>query len=365
MDPNKAYTVIVHVAIRYECPCEDPCYCTGEMSFDSQAPGAGLDAANGRIILPDTVPPNLVLYPCDSTCNLDSKLRLTGHVSDPGNSYPVVTMCAACVPPYDPNNDPTPQALDPPRTCLRNGDSVPHRYWRLRIPQGEACLGKTTINILEAEFYQVSPLERTGRLVTPAAILAKVPEIAGANKAAAFDGSQASMYLMDTQFDAWLGVDVGIGNQEAMLRVRAFWESGCVPSKLVLEWSDDIITWTERMTTMPDTSQTMTDVYVDAAAVNWTSGAFYQVAFTAESEKNVHIDGVTPGSAYHIHCWSVDSANTEGPQQQALAVTTVDFVSPFMTVSDHLLRTTQRGSTWTCRIRARPIQRSPPAWRGS
>lgn len=334
MDPNKAYTVIVHVAIRYDCPCEDPCYCTGEMSFDSQAPSAGLDAANGRIILPDTVPPNLVLYPCDSTCNLDSKLRLTGHVSDPGNSYPVVTMCAACVPPYDPNNDPTPQALDPPRTCLRNGDSVPHRYWRLRIPQGEACLGKTTINILEAEFYQVSPLERTGRLVTPAAILAKVPEIAGANKAAAFDGSQASMYLMDTQFDAWLGVDVGIGNQEAMLRVRAFWESGCVPSKLVLEWSDDIITWTERMTTMPDTSQTMTDVYVDAGAVNWTSGAFYQVACTAESEKNVHIEGVTPGSAYHIHCWSVDSANTEGPQQQALAVTTVDFVSPFMTVSD-------------------------------
>ena len=27
------------------------------------------------------------------------------------------------------------------------------------------------------------------------------------------------------------------------------------PSQLVLEWSDDIITWTERMTTMPDTSQ--------------------------------------------------------------------------------------------------------------
>ena len=79
--------------------------------------------------------------------------------------------------------------------------------------------------------------------------------------------------------------------QEAILRVRAWWESGCVPSKarclshsffivssiflnfrfnlstchlqkqtlrgaqLVLEWSDDIITWTERMTTMPDTSQ--------------------------------------------------------------------------------------------------------------
>lgn len=27
-----------------------------------------------------------------------------------------------------------------------------------------------------------------------------------------------------------------------------------------------------------------------------------------------------PTEAYHIHCWSVDSANTEGPQQQALAV---------------------------------------------
>ena len=27
----------------------------------------------------------------------------------------------------------------------------------------------------------------------------------------------------------------------------------------------------------PPTRQTMTDVYVDAAAVNWTSGAFYQV----------------------------------------------------------------------------------------
>eukprot|EP00438_Fugacium_kawagutii_P007041 Skav220570 [mRNA] locus=scaffold145:56599:74515:- [translate_table: standard] len=73
--------------------------------------------------------------------------------------------------------------------------------------------------------------------------------------------------------------------------------------------------------------QTMTDVFVDASAVNWTSGAFYQagttdfVAFTAESEKNVLIEGVTPGSDYHIHCWSVDAANTEGPQQQALADT--------------------------------------------
>ena len=65
-----------------------------------------------------------------SSCNLDSKLRLTGHVEetqfqistwqflmymmwfcldqifccqDTGDSYPVVTMCAACVPPYDPN----------------------------------------------------------------------------------------------------------------------------------------------------------------------------------------------------------------------------------------------------------------------
>lgn len=335
MLPNKEYTVIVHVAIRYDCPCTDPCYCTGQMSFVSQAPSAGLTTSStGRIILPDTTAPTLSLYECGSSCNLDSKLRLTGHVEDTGDSYPVVTMCAACVPPYDPNTDPAPQALDPPRTCLRNGDAAQHRYWRIRIPQGSACVGKSTINIMEAEFYQVSPLERTGVKVTPIAILAKVPEIAGANKEAAFDGSTASAYLMDTQFDAWIGIDVGIGNQEAILRVRAFWESGCVPSKLVLEWSDDIITWTERMTTMPDTSQTMTDVFVDAAATNWTSGAFYQVAFTAESQNNILIEGVTPGSAYHIHCWSVDAANTAGPEQEALAVTTVDFVSPFLQVSN-------------------------------
>lgn len=85
----------------------------------------------------------------------------------------------------------------------------------------------------------------------------EVPEIAGANKDAAFDGSTASAYLMeawraipkglhdgiiriipeagsqhsktktshpeDTQFDAWIGIDVGIGNQE---RFHDIWEPG-------------------------------------------------------------------------------------------------------------------------------------------
>ncbi len=88
----------------------------------------------------------------------------------------------------------------------------------------------------------------------------EVPEIAGANKGAAFDGSTASAYLMeawrtaipkhwdgiipwspelcwrqvpnilkqrhsseDTQFDAWIGIDVGIGNQE---RFHDIWEPG-------------------------------------------------------------------------------------------------------------------------------------------
>ena len=31
--------MVVYVAIRYECPCQDPCYCTGEMRVKSQARG--------------------------------------------------------------------------------------------------------------------------------------------------------------------------------------------------------------------------------------------------------------------------------------------------------------------------------------
>lgn len=213
------YTVIVHVAIRYDCPCEDPCYCTGQMSFVSQAGSdssctslktldvwmqfcvnflctsdsfpfdscfcssrrkdfhvelnavllwgpfcwfdhllnwsnhsarhhrAHLDPLRMWTLTSVTKPRqpkqrkrrSCILKSQDlfyhfsskgSSCNLDSKLRLTGHVEetqfqistwqflmymmwfclyqifccqDTGDSYPVVTMCAACVPPYDPN----------------------------------------------------------------------------------------------------------------------------------------------------------------------------------------------------------------------------------------------------------------------
>ncbi|CAK9036678.1 unnamed protein product [Durusdinium trenchii] len=296
LQPAQAYTVVVYVAIRYECPCQDPCYCTGQMRFQSQA-GSGLELSpTNRILLPDHA---------GASCNLDSKLRLTGHVQD-----------------------------------VLQAQTAGER-WRTAwfwcdvegIPQGFAC-GQNTINILEAEFYEVSPLERTGLKVVPASYLAKVPEIAGADKAAAFDGSQASMYLMDTLFDAWLGIDVGIGQQAAILRFRGFWQPGCVPSKLVLEWSDDIITWTERIITEPDVTQSFTDVYVAANSGNWTLGAFYQVAFTAESEGDLIIDGVTPGSDYNIHCLSTDSAGSSGREQNALAVTTTDLVSPFLTVSN-------------------------------
>ena len=160
----EAYTIIVHVAIRYECPCTDPCYCTGEMSFNSQdgLTDFSLRNSEAKCQQPGTDPrlpmrvwmPSMagsfcptphrpswhsihvhlgkmrwrihldfvhgffsnvfflvlgafkngtLLFSKGSSCNLDSKLRLTGHVSDPGNSYPVVTMCAACVPPYNPN----------------------------------------------------------------------------------------------------------------------------------------------------------------------------------------------------------------------------------------------------------------------
>ena len=201
-----------------------------------EAPGAGLTTSStGRIILPDTTAPTLTLYECvpcrrflqpngpntkeergaffkakifsskGSTCNLDSKLRLTGHVKEtiafqistwqflmymmwffgldyllpghrwflPGGYYVrcvcttlqskysnphcintfdqritlwlnIVTyffnvkfdhnFCMAAWPCFTQNaKDPAPQALDPPRTCLRNGDAAQHRYWRIRI----------------------------------------------------------------------------------------------------------------------------------------------------------------------------------------------------------------------------------------
>ncbi|CAE7786183.1 unnamed protein product, partial [Symbiodinium pilosum] len=71
-----------------------------------------------------------------------------------------------------------------------------------------------------------------------------------------------------------------------------------------------------------------TDLFVSANAENWTNGAFYQVAFTAESENSVVIDGVTPGALYDIHCWSTDAANSSGPEanENPVTVTAVDLV---------------------------------------
>ena len=158
-----------------------------------------------------------------SSCNLDSKLRLTGHVEetqfqistwqflmymmwfcldqifccqDTGDSYPVVTMCAACVPPYDPNTatqkhqrlasnqhfvtnfsvkiwsqvfakDPAPQALDPPRTCLRNGDAAQHRYWRIRILETmkRVCLKASSLSRVKEKKY-LKDMKRSKELHT-------------------------------------------------------------------------------------------------------------------------------------------------------------------------------------------------------
>lgn len=337
--PAAEYTVIVHVAIRFGCPCVDPCFCTGELNFRSQAAsGGGLEASpTGHIILPDRVPPTLTLHDCDANCNLDSRIKITGHIQDTGSSYPVLTMCAACAPPYNPSTDPAPQPTDPPRTCLRNGDAEAHRGWRIRIPQGHACPDRSQINIAEAEFYEVSPLEQSGRKVEPAGYVAKVPEIPGAVKDAAFDGSLASKYLMDTISDAWLAIDMGLTQKAAILRFRGHWDIDCVPSKVVLEWTDDFISWTERMaaeeTATNQEFTAFTDLYVSPNAENWTNGAFYQVAYVAESENSVIIDGVTPGSLYNIHCWSTDAANSSGPELNSVAVTTVDMIGPYLTVT--------------------------------
>ena len=55
------------------------------------------------------------------------------YLNSDGFANPSVSICTAALVAENPHSkDPTPQALDPPRTCLRNGDSVPHRYWRLR-----------------------------------------------------------------------------------------------------------------------------------------------------------------------------------------------------------------------------------------
>ncbi|CAE7420552.1 unnamed protein product [Symbiodinium microadriaticum] len=273
-------------------------------------------------------------------------------------------MCAACAPPYNAATDPAPQPTDPPRTCLRNGDAEAHRGWRIRIPQGHACPDRSQINIaeaalpqrrnhtipaqqkllalawslnLQAEFYEVSPLEQSGRKVEPAGYVAKVPEIPGAVKSAAFDGSLASKYLMDTISDAWLAIDMGLTQKAAILRFRGHWDIDCVPSKVVLEWTDDFISWTERMaaeeTATNQEFTAFTDLYVSPNAENWTNGAFYQVAYVAESENSVIIDGVTPGSLYNIHCWSTDAANSSGPELNPVAVTTVDMIGPYLTVT--------------------------------
>ena len=281
------YTVVVHVAIRYDCPCEDPCYCTGQMSFVSQAgidssctslktldvwmqfcvnflcmsnwtlccgeaPSAGLTTSStGRIILPDTTAPTLTLYECvpwrvlpkdcqnkgnegvaffkakiffiifhlrdrlatwiPSCDSLDMWRRLSFRYQH-GNFWctwcdfvwiwfsvartRVILIrwlpCALHVyhltiqiqQPRSINDlhqinifvtnfssqvfakDPAPQALDPPRTCLRNGDAAQHRYWRIRILEMKrVCLKASSLSSVKEKKY-LKDMKRSKELHT-------------------------------------------------------------------------------------------------------------------------------------------------------------------------------------------------------
>ncbi|CAE7663965.1 unnamed protein product, partial [Symbiodinium sp. CCMP2456] len=186
---------------------------------------------------------------------------------------------------------------------------------------GHACPDRNQINIAEA----VLPQHRNHTI--PAQKLLNL----------AWSLNLQAEFYEDTISDAWLAIDMGLTQKAAILRFRGHWDIDCVPSKVVLEWTDDFISWTERMaaeeTATNQEFTAFTDLYVSPNAENWTNGAFYQVAYVAESENSVIIDGVTPGSLYNIHCWSTDAANSSGPELNPVAVTTVDMIGPYLTVT--------------------------------
>lgn len=62
--------------------------------------------------------------------------------------------------------DPTPQALDPPRTCLRNGDAAQHRYWRIRILEMKrVCLKASSLSRVKEKKY-LKDMKRSKELHT-------------------------------------------------------------------------------------------------------------------------------------------------------------------------------------------------------
>lgn len=118
------------------------------------------------MVFPDVSPPSLSLD-CGEGCKQDTSLELTGQVSDVGMSYPVFSVCAACLPPGSELDVHQP----PPLSCLRSGDSEAHRFWRMRIPAGDTCNGR---NSPTPEFYAISQLEPSGELATPHETLTNV-----------------------------------------------------------------------------------------------------------------------------------------------------------------------------------------------
>eukprot|EP00931_Biecheleriopsis_adriatica_P018955 TRINITY_DN13072_c0_g1_i1.p1 TRINITY_DN13072_c0_g1~~TRINITY_DN13072_c0_g1_i1.p1 ORF type:complete len:4043 (+),score=569.27 TRINITY_DN13072_c0_g1_i1:111-12239(+) len=337
LEPGREYVVVVLVAIRYACPCQDPCYCTGTLSTAARTTlDSGFEIANGGyLVFPDTVPPTLSLECLEEEgCKGDHSLRLTASVTDIGLSYPVLSFCAACLPPED-----VVKMYDPPPTCLRSGDSEKHRYWRVRIPQGGGCDTKDSIGILEINFFEVSELEPSGVLVEPKTVkpIALVPELAGMDKKTAFDGSMASQYTVETLKDAWVGLDLGNGNSKAMLRARIHWTTTeCVAKQVALDWSDDRLTWkTKILASEPQAFPEYTDVFVNSSAADWNHGATYKVVYFGEASKPTTINGVTPGTLYNIHCWSTDDKGNSGDLDKPLQVKTADRVGPYVEISSY------------------------------
>lgn len=349
--PGEAYAIVVVVGWRSEnCACQDPCFCVGQLSTSVQAkPGGGLaNTTEGFMVFPDETPPALSLY-CGETCKQDTSLELTGQVSDIGMSYPVFSVCAACLPPGSELDVHQP----PPLSCLRSGDSEAHRFWRMRIPAGNECNGR---NSPAPEFYAISQLEPSGQLAAPHEILTNVKADAADKDrldslSLGYSGSWVLLgssmespvvgkYIADNEADTWWGIDMG-SKPVAILRLRVHWGPAvitphvCRAGEVYLDWSDDGHAWTPKLRSLvlPLPGQTYTDVFVNRSAAGWNYGAKYQVSFPGEGKKALSIANVTPGTLYHIDCWSIDSSWNAAGLAAPFVVQSADRAAPFVEIA--------------------------------
>eukprot|EP00928_Gymnodinium_smaydae_P016800 TRINITY_DN16357_c0_g5_i1.p1 TRINITY_DN16357_c0_g5~~TRINITY_DN16357_c0_g5_i1.p1 ORF type:complete len:3496 (-),score=386.76 TRINITY_DN16357_c0_g5_i1:147-9086(-) len=333
LQPNEEYAVVAHVSRYGGCACPLPCRCTGDMSktLSTQA-GSGYEATEGGkyFVPPDVSSPTMDLT-CEEGCASPTSVEVTLKTTDFGKHYPVLALCAAC----------RTNALGL-NVCIRPGDSIPRRYWRLWAADnsGAGCSvtgGQPGITVSEVLFYIASNLTADGTLLVGATPFGGGTTLEKQNPRDAFDAVNSTAYTWSTVpiNRSYLGIDLGLGNEATVLHAYVRWnDTQCRPTLINLEGSDDLVTWTARAAVPVNMSANDTEVLARGPPpleAGWRGGTYFQAAYIGEGVHTMKIDGLTPNVEYNMYCYSEDSVGNNavvGP----VPVTTTDAFAPNITL---------------------------------